>query len=765
MRFFIFINCLLFAATVYSQTTITVRDSQNEPLPGASISYLNTGTVTDNNGMAEIAKLSQGTSVTVSFIGYKTLTKVYTGSAMMFVLEEQKILLEELVVKAVRVQKDAPIAFSNISKEEISNQNLGQDIPFLLNALPNVVTTSDAGAGVGYTGIRVRGSDATRVNVTINGIPLNDAESHGVFWVNMPDFASSVENLQLQRGVGTSTNGAGAFGASLNLLTDNTSEKAFDEISSSFGSFNTWKHTVKLGTGKINDHFEVVGRLSKITSDGYIDRASSDLKSYFLQGTYSDEKTIIKALVFGGKEKTYQAWNGIDSDKLKTDRTYNPSGKYTDANGKTQFYDNETDNYQQDHYQLHWNQKINDNWSSHVGLHYTQGKGYYENYKNDPYSEYGLQPIKDAQGTEISANLIRRKWLDNDFYGGVFSLDFQKNNLNLILGGGLNNYKGNHFGTVIWTEKYGNASYKQKYYNNSSEKLDGNIYVKATYKVNANWQAFADFQYRFVSYEMDINNIDEQLHFFNPKAGITYFITPKNSFYFSYARGNKEPNRGDYEADANVKPEKLNDFELGWRYVNNSLNVNANAYYMRYQDQLVLTGKIDDVGAFIRSNVGESYRLGLEVDVKWNISNKWNLHPNVAISSNKNIDFKEKNNNKLSTLGNTNISFSPNFVAGNALTFLPKSNIQISLLSKFIGEQYMSNNNIAASKLDSYFVNNVSIGWEIKPSKVFKSIDFSLLVNNIFNVAYVSNGYMWDVYPYYFPQAKANVLAGITLKF
>lgn len=766
MRFFIFISCLLFAATTYSQETITVKNTKNESLPGASVSYLKTGTVTDNNGTAQLPKLPKGTLITVSYIGYNDITTAYTGSAMTFVLEEKGVLLEELVVKAIRVKKDAPIAFSNISKEEIANQNLGQDIPFLLNSLPGVVTTSDAGAGIGYTGIRVRGSDATRVNVTINGIPLNDAESHGVFWVNMPDFASSVENLQLQRGVGTSTNGAGAFGASLNLLTNNTSEKSFAEISNSFGSFNTWKHTVKLGTGKINEHFEVVGRLSKITSDGYIDRASSDLKSYFLQGTYSDEKTMLKALVFGGKEKTYQAWNGIDGKKLKTNRTYNPSGKYTDANGKKQFYDNETDNYQQDHYQLHWNQKINNNWSSHIGLHYTQGEGYYENYKNDPYSEYGLQPIKDVQGKEVTGNLIRRKWLDNDFYGGVFSLDYQKSNLNLILGGGLNNYKGDHFGTIIWTERDGKASYKEKYYNNRSKKLDGNIYVKATYKIDANWQAFADFQYRFINYEMDSNNIDEQLHFFNPKAGLTYFVTPYNSLYFSYARGNKEPNRNDYEANADVKPETLNDFELGWRYANSSFNINANAYYMLYQDQLVLIGEINHVGAFIRSNVGESYRLGLEIDANWNISHKWKIHPNIAISSNKNIEFKEEDSNKkIKNLGNTNISFSPNLVAGNSLTFSPKSNVQIALLSKFVGEQYMSNNNIEASKLDSYFINNLSIGWQVKPSKIFKSIDFSLLINNIFNVEYVSNGYMWSIYPYYFPQAKANVLAGITLKF
>lgn len=766
MRFFIFLSCLLFATTAYSQTTITVKNVQNEPLPGASVSYLETGIVTDDNGVALLSNLPRGTAITVSYVGYETFTKAYNGTNMIFILQEKGIILEELVVKAVRLQKDAPIAFSNVSKEAIKNQNLGQDIPILLSTLPNVVTTSDAGTGIGYTGIRVRGSDATRVNVTINGIPLNDAESHGVFWVNMPDFASSVENLQLQRGVGTSTNGAGAFGASLNLLTNNATENAFGEISNSFGSFNMRKHTVKLGTGRINDHFEVMGRLSAIKSDGYIDRASSDLKSYFLQGTYSDDKTILKALIFGGKEKTYLAWNGISKDKLEKNRTYNPSGKYVDANGNKKYYDNETDNYQQDHYQLHWNQKIGENWSSHLGLHYTQGEGYYENYKNDLYSEYGLQPIKDVAGKEVAGNLIRRKWLDNDFYGVVFSLNYQKSKLNFIWGGGLNNYEGDHFGTIVWTAKAINIPYRHKYYNNSSKKLDGNIYTKATYKINTNWQAFADLQYRFVNYEMDNNNIDEQLHFFNPKAGLTYFITPYNSLYFSYARGNKEPNRDDYEADANVKTEKLHDFELGWRYANNALQINANAYYMHYKDQLVLTGRVDDVGNYIRSNVDKSMRVGLEIDANWQLTDKWRIQPNVALSSNKNIDFKEKNKDStLKALGDTDISFSPNLVAGNSISFTPKSNIQISLLSKYVGEQYMSNNNIEVSKLDSYFVNNLSIGWQLNPSKVFQSIDFSLLINNIFNVEYVSNGYMWDIYPYYFPQAKANVLAGITLRF
>ncbi len=767
MRFFIFMGALLLAIGVFAQTTVTVKDSANQPLPGANVSYQNSGMITNANGVVQLPNLKKGTRITVSFIGFHSQSKIYAGKNMVFVLEEEQILLEELVVSALRAKKHTPIAFSNVSKKDIENKNLGQDIPFLLNSLPSVVTTSDAGAGVGYTGIRVRGSDATRVNVTINGVPLNDSESQGVWWVNMPDFASSISSMQLQRGVGTSTNGAGAFGASLNLLTDKKTPQAFGEISNSFGSFNTLKHTLKLGTGTLGEHFEVSGRLSKITSDGYIDRASSDLKSYFFQGTYFDDNTIIKALVFGGKEKTYQAWNGIGKEQLENDRRYNPAGEYTDANGKTKYYDNETDNYQQDHYQLHWNEQITPQLSTHLGIHYTKGEGYYENYKTDRYSEYGLAALpKNAEGKESKAGIIRRKWLDNDFYGAVFSLNYQGNDLNFTVGGGLNKYKGNHFGTILWTEKPATFDYKGKYYDSESEKLDGNIYAKANYKFDEEWQVFADLQYRYVNYKMEVKPIDESLNFFNPKAGITYSFAPHNQMYFSYARGHREPNRNDYkDNEEKVEPEQLDDFELGWRYKKENLNVNANLYYMLYKNQLVLTGALNDVGAFIRDNVGKSYRLGLELDANWQITPKWTVHPNVAISSNKNIDFLQKDGDEVKNLGNTNISFSPNLIAGNSLVFSPKKNIQIALLSKYVGEQYMVNNDVEAAKLDAYFVNDLSFSWQIKTTRIFKSVDLNVMINNIFNKKYVSNGWYGWGYVGYYPQAEANFLAGVTLKF
>src|SRR6187402_3472761 len=451
--------------------------------------------------------------------------------------------LDEVLVSAVRVTAKTPFSFSDLDKKDIKPRNLGQDIPILMNYMPSVVTTSDAGNGVGYTGIRVRGSDATRVNITINGIPYNDAESHGTFWVNMPDFASSVESLQLQRGVGTSTNGAGAFGASLNMLTDTYAQKSSGEISSSFGSFNTNKNTVKFSTGLMNDHFEIAGRLSVLKSDGYIDRASSDLKSYFLQGTYIGKTTLIKALTFGGTEKTYQAWYGVDAATLESDRTFNPAGMFTDEFGNDRFYDNQTDNYQQDHYQLHWNERISENWSTNLAFHYTKGKGYYEEYEEDQgFADYGLAPIIDAP-TVSTTDLVRQKWLDNDFYGTTFSVNYKKDNWDVILGGGWNKYEGDHFGKVIWARYASTSELGDHYYDDFSTKTDGNIFAKANYKVADKWSLFGDLQLRNVTYKANSTEtglVNDNFNFFNPKAGVTFEMNEKNSLYFSYARANRE---------------------------------------------------------------------------------------------------------------------------------------------------------------------------------------------------------------------------------
>lgn len=697
-------------------------------------------------------------------------------------LEGKKVeVLDEVFVSAIRVTNQTPVTYSNLTKEDIKPRNLGQDIPILMNFLPSVVTTSDAGAGVGYTGIRVRGSDATRVNVTINGIPYNDAESQGTFWVNMPDFASSTESLQLQRGVGTSTNGAGAFGASLNLLTDGFSEEAYGQISSSIGSFNTLRNNIKFSTGLLNDHVEISGRLSRITSDGYVDRASSELESYFLQGAYKDDNTLIKALLFGGHEITYQSWNGIDAATLESDRTFNSAGIYTDENGNTQFYNKEEDNYKQDHAQLLWNEKLNENWSTNIALHYTRGRGYFEQYKeDDDFSTYGFTPI-NVDGEDVNTtDLIRRRWLDNDFYGTVFSANYVKDKLNFIVGGGYNKYEGDHFGEVIWS-KFGSSNSRERYYDDTSTKTDFNLYTKANYSLNDKWSLFGDLQYRTVGYQANGDEtglVDDTFDFFNPKAGVTFDMNQNNNFYLSFAVANREPNRNDYE-NGNPEPERLNDIELGWRYVASDIQISTNVYYMNYKNQLVLTGALNDVGAPLRENIGDSYRLGVEVDANVALGNKFRWRPNIAISTNKNQDFVFERDGELQNLGDTNIAFSPNVVLGNMLTYSPVENFQVSALTKFVGKQYMGNIDSEVSTLDAYSQTDLNVQYVIEFDSFLKSITLSGLVNNVFNTLNVTNGYFFtfnDDFSNpgtittvegagYYPQAGINFLLGASIQF
>jgi len=697
-------------------------------------------------------------------------------------LEGTKVVLDEVLVQSIRITKDFPITFSDLDKVELAPRNLGQDIPILMNFMPAVVTTSDAGAGIGYTSMRVRGSDATRINVTINGIPYNDAESHGSFWVNMPDFASSTQSLQLQRGVGTSTNGSGAFGASLNVLTDAFSEEAYAKISSSVGSFSTLRSNVKFSTGLMNDHFEFSGRLSRVNSDGYVDRASSELDGYFLQGTYKDDNTLVKALLFGGHEITYQAWNGITVDQLEDNRTYNSAGEYTDDNGNTQYYENEVDNYKQDHFQLHWYETWNSAWNTHLAVHYTRGRGFFEQYREeDDFATYGLEPFTVNGELVETTDLIRRRWLDNDFYGTVFSATYNSENLELIMGGGYNEYKGDHFGEIIWAEYARNSEIRDRYYDDNSTKTDLNFYTKANYQLTDQWSLFGDVQYRGVSYQAngeDTGLVDDTFNFFNPKAGVTFDLNRNNNFYFSYARANREPNRNDYE-NGSPKPEKLNDFELGWRYVSPSFQLNTNVYYMRYKDQLVLTGGLNDVGAPLRSNVGDSYRLGLEIDANVTLSNSFKWRPNIALSDNRNLDYFFERDGELQDLGNTNIAFSPKLIAGNIITYQPNNNFQVSLLSKFVGKQYMGNIDSEGSVLDSYTQTDFNIQYTINMNSFIKSIELSGLVNNIFDADIVSNGYFYtfdDDYSNpgtittiegagYYPQAGINFLVGATINF
>ena len=687
--------------------------------------------------------------------------------------------LEEVLVQSVRVKPNAPIAHSNLTKAQLQSRNLGQDLPILLNYLPSVVTTSDAGAGIGYTGIRVRGVSPLSTNVTINGIPFTDAESLGAFWVNMPDFTSSVESLQLQRGVGTSTNGSGAFGASVNILTDASSYIPTAEVSNSFGSYNTRKHSVKFSTGKINDVFELSGRLSTINSDGYVDRAFSDLKSYFLQGTYNNNGTLIKALVFGGHEKTYQSWEGLTKQQLEDDRRQNP---YT--------YENEIDNYKQDHYQLHWNQKLNQNWSTNLGLNYTYGRGYYEQYRqDDAASTYG--GIVEATGVDFYGtavtDLIRRRWLDNDFYVINATANYKESDLNFIVGGSYSNYDGDHFGEVIWARQFASeTSIRDQYYFGNGKKTDFSAFAKATYTLNSKIDVYGDLQLRNVGYKTsgltsDLENmrIDESYSFFNPKVGVSYQLASNSSLYASYARANREPSRSDFESNPDVKPEQLNDFEMGWRYNKEGVMLNINSYYMQYNEQLILTGALDDVGAPIRTNSGDSYRLGLEIEAAFSLSDAFIIQPVLTLSSNKNKQTYSQVDGILKDFGTTNISFSPEVVASNAFIYSPLKNFSLSFLTKYVGDQYMGNTDTDTSKLKEYFVNDLNITYEWNPKSVFSTVVVSALVNNIFDKEYVSNGYYytydddWSVPGQlttiegagYYPQATRNFLVGVTLKF
>ena len=676
--------------------------------------------------------------------------------------------LEEVIVSSIRVKQNAPIAFTNVSKDELGKKNLGQDLPILLNSLISVVTTSDAGAGVGYTGIRIRGINAQSTNITINGIPYNDAESLGTFWVDLPDFASSVENLQVQRGVGTSTNGSSAFGASINILTDLISKTPYFENSNSIGSYNTLKNTFKFSTGIINDYFEFSGRLSKIDSDGYIDRSSSDLKSYFLQVNYKKENTLIKALSFGGHEITYQAWNGIDGETLESDRTYNPSGMYIDQSGNIQFYDNEVDNYQQDHYQLHWSQIINSKLTSNLSLNLTNGVGYYEQYKENDDQDY-----------------ITRKWLDNQFIVGNYSLNYQNNKVNMNFGSSYSEYDGDHFGKVIWAQNTAGIQLDDRFYDGNGIKKDFSNYVKTTYQLNSKLSLYGDIQFRNVNYKTsgstsDITNfsINKKYNFFNPKGGLNYLFNKYNNLYFSFARSNREPTRSDYESNPNIRSEQLNDFELGWSLTKKKFNVTTNFYMMQYKDQLVLTGSIDDVGTPVRENSGESYRMGLEVETVFNLSDKISILANSAFSDNKNKNFITSLNGELVNLGKTNISFSPEIVSSVNLLYSPKENMEFSILNKYVGEQYMSNTDSVFSKLDAYSVLDFNFNYNFKNTFFFSEIVLSAIVSNLFGTEYVSNGYYYtydDTWSDpnsvttiegtgYYPQATRNYLLGFKFK-
>ena len=703
-----------------------------------------------------------------------TMAFAQQNEAVKDTTSQKVIKLDEVLVSVVRAKETLPVTFSNISKEEIKKKNFGQQMPILLNTLPNVVTYSEDGSGFGASNMYVRGADLERINVTINGIPFNDSESHGVFWYNLSDFASSSENIQLQRGVGTSTNGSSAFGASFNVLTEAISETPYAEISNFYGSYNTHKHSIKLSTGKINDRFELGGRFSVIKTDGYRERSNADLKSYFLQGAYSYGSTLIKGLIFGGKQIVNLATYGTSPEKLKENRRYNPLGYYS-IDGVEKIYENQTDNYQQDHAQLHWSERWNNHWTTNLAFHYTKGYGYWEWIEPDKvkYTKLGLPSIgNNAKGKEKKAYAAVRDGLDNDFFGTTFSANYKKDNIDLIFGGLANHYKGYHIKNLLWTEKPSTYEYLKEYSNEGpNTKNEFSAFAKLSWQLSKQWSLFGDLQYRGVTYKANRFNVDEKFNFFNPKAGVTYFLNEKNNLYLSYGHSEKEPNRSDFKNYTDIlnnenpnaqKPvaEELNDFELGYRFASDKVKLNVNLFYMAYKNQLALTGRLSPTGYAIRENIDKSYRTGIELDAKIKITNKWTWMPNFSFSKNKNLDYSIKVKN----LGNTNISYSPEIVASNILTFTPIEKFQISLISKYVGERFMSNANEEDSKLEDFFVNDLSLSYEINPKKICKSVLFSVIGNNIFNRKYISHG-TYEYGQAYFPAAEANFLAGVTLSF
>ena len=788
-----------------------VTDSSGQALIGANVYLDNTfrGAITDIKGMYLIKGIPDGKYiVNASYIGFETSSSEieFSGDARHdFQLSETSVMAEEVMIVATRAGRNSPVAHTNVSKEEINERNMGQDIPYLLNLTPSMVTSSDAGTGIGYTSFRIRGTDMNRINVTVNGIPLNDSESHGVWWINMPDFAASVDNLQIQRGVGTSTNGGAAFGASMNIQTFTMNPDPYGEYNAAYGSFNTWKNSLSLGTGMINNRFTLDARLSVIKSDGYIDRAFSDLKSFFISGAWYSERSILKLNVFSGKEQTYQSWWGVPSVRLKNDMEgmmrYEEHWLYTpeqtahmiSSDSRTYnyyTYENETDNYQQDHYQALYSRELGRRLTFNGALHYTNGRGYFEGYRNDEnLQDYKISDVISGSDTISTSDLITRKWLDNDFYGFTWSFNYKYKKIEAYLGGGWNKYDGGHYGEVIWARFAGESEINHEWYRNTGKKRDWNTFLKLNYRVSGHLSLFGDLQYR--SIEHYIKGIDDDLRdvsqlrvyqFVNPKLGATYEISSNQRVAASISVGNREPNRTILVDADPARPvptyETLIDYELSYRLNLFRAIFDANMYYMDYDNQLVLTGEINDVGAAIMNNVKDSYRAGVELvmglypieKLRWDLN--LTLSRNIVRNYTDYVDDWDTGEQIVTELGERKLSFSPAAVAGSKLSYEPLKGLNLAVLSKFVGRQYIDNTQDETRLLDPYFVNDLQIQYRLNPG-FMEEITFNLLLNNIFNEIYETNAW---VYKYrlggneykqdgYFPQAGFNFMAGVILKF
>jgi iron complex outermembrane recepter protein len=761
-----------------------VTDVSGNPFAGATVAIENTpiGIQTDYEGHYSITGLKDGSyTLKFSYIGYETMLKEVTVKGEItvdMILSEKAYMTEEVLVSATRAGEHTPLTYTTVNKEDIKKNNVVQDIPFIMSYTPSMVVSSDAGTGVGYTSLNIRGSDTRRINVTIDGIPVNDAESHGVWWVDLPDIASSADNIQIQRGVGTSTNGAGAFGATINIQTSALNREPYAEINSSYGSFNTLKNTVNFGTGLIVNKFAVDARASKIWSDGYIDRAFSDLRSFYISGTYYSNKSILKLLVFSGSEHTYQAWMGVPKDSLLKNRTYNPYS-----------YENETDNYWQDNYQLHYSRRISDFLHFDAALHYTRGKGYYENYKPESkLTSYGLNDTVINNDTISRTDFIVQKWLDNNFYGFTYSLDYEKNKINLLVGGSWNHYAGDHFGDIIWARIVTFNGEKYRWYKGTGDKYDLNSYVKINYSVAAGLNLYTDLQFRNINYS--ITGFDDNLksitqdhlyNFFNPKAGILYSLNKQQKVYASFGISRREPDRSNFtDADPGKtpKPEKLYDLETGYELSSSKVILKSNLYYMYYKDQLISTGEINNVGDPVLTNVSKSYRIGVELESGLKILQNLNWYGNVTFSRNIIPVFIDYTDNwdswsqESDTLKNKTISFSPSIIACSVFDYEPFSKVHLNLTTKYVGKQYIDNTQDDERMLNAYLVQNLSLSYTLT-ARTFKKLVFQFMINNLFNHKYES--YAW-VYKYieggtqkvmdgYFPQAGINYILRLGFQF
>ncbi|MBL4587434.1 MAG: TonB-dependent receptor [Flavobacteriales bacterium] len=783
----LFLCALQIQAQTISGIAFSATDSVEIPGVNVSIKGTYSGTFTDGNGQF---KLNYGKKDTVilllSFIGFDDREIVINSGENKqhsIYLKPATYQKDEAVVAATRANRNTATAYSDIDAATIETRNFGQDIPYLLELEPSVVVTSDAGAGVGYTGIRIRGTDPTRINVTLNGIPVNDSESHGVWWVNMPDLSSSVDNIQVQRGVGTSSNGAAAFGASINMQTNTLKAKPYVTLKNGYGSFNTWRHTIAAGSGLIANRFTLDARVSRISSDGYIDRATSELMSIYASAAYHGKKTLIRFNVISGSEETYQAWYGTPEDSLETNRTYN---FYT--------YENEVDNYRQANYQLLFSHQFDKSWTFNLNGHYTRGKGYFEQFREkDDFVDYGLQNVIIENDTISSADIIRRRWLDNHFYGFTFSLGYNSGKrFSATFGGAWNQYLGKHFGEVIGTEFVEYESIQKRYYEDDARKSDINMYLRGNYYLHPKVNLFADLQHRTIEYRFvgpfaersgDVV-VQEQLlnwYFFNPKIGINYEVNSRNRLYTSFAMANREPARKDLVESTQLtrpKNETLYDWELGYERRTRNYSVGLNAYWMLYKDQLVLTGAINDVGAYTSQNVDWSDRYGLELTWSFRILKKLKWAGNFTWSQSKIWDFTEFVDDSDTGIqqqkkqGMTDISFSPNYIVASEFNYEPIKNLNIALITKYVGEQFLDNTSNRDRMLNDYLLNNIRLSYNFS-WKFFKEIGIAVQLNNILNAKYESNGYTFS-YSYeeekttenfYYPQARFNFMTMLTVKF